>query len=137
MWYTDSNLQYTPALNTITGELTATTDIESAIKVHKALASTEESDRTLSNSIQFLYTLKDGTTFKRNFKNVSPEAYKAVLYLEESEYFKNVFVLITKISNYSDGYHKKIDLTKGDGYYCVNGTYTKIKWSKGNSSSGI
>ena len=89
MWYTDSNLQYTPALNTITGELTATADIESAIKVHKTLASTEESDRTLGNSIQFLYTLKDGSTFKRNFENVSPEAYKAVLYLEESEYFKN------------------------------------------------
>ena len=96
MWYTDSNLQYTPALNTITGELTATTDIESAIKVHKALASTEESDRTLSNSIQFLYTLKDGTTFKRNFKNVSPEAYKAVLYLEESEYFKNALNTLFK-----------------------------------------
>lgn len=96
MWYTDSNLQYAPALNTITGELTATTDIESAIKVHKALASTEESDRTLSNSIQFLYTLKDGTTFKRNFENVSTEAYRAVLYLEESEYFKNALYTLFK-----------------------------------------
>ena len=54
-----------------------------------------------------------------------------------TENFKNVFVLKTQISNYSDGYHKKIDLTKGDGYYCVNGTYTKIKWSKGNASSGF
>ena len=96
MWYTDSNLQYTPALNTITGELTATADIESAIKVHKTLASTEESDRTLGNSIQFLYTLKDGSTFKRNFENVSPEAYRAVLYLEESEYFKNALNTLFK-----------------------------------------
>ena len=54
-----------------------------------------------------------------------------------TENFENVFVLITQISNYGDGYHKKIDLTKGEGYYCVNGTYTKIKWSKGNSSSGF
>ncbi len=54
-----------------------------------------------------------------------------------TENFKNVFVLMTNISNYSDGYHKNIDLTKGEGYYCVNGTYTKINWSKGNASSGF
>ena len=95
-WYTDSNLQYISALNTLTGELTSLSDIESAIKVHKAIVSTEEKDRTLSNSIQFSYTLKDGSTFKRNFENVSPEAYKAVLYLEESEYFKNALDTLFK-----------------------------------------
>ncbi len=55
----------------------------------------------------------------------------------ESEYFKNVFVLITSISDYSDGYHRKVNLTSGDGYYCVNGSYTPIKWSKGSASSSF
>ena len=55
----------------------------------------------------------------------------------ESEYFKNVFVLITTISDYPDNYHRKVALTSGTGYYCVNGTYTPIKWSKGNASSSF
>ncbi len=95
-WYTDSNLQYIPALNTLTGELTSLNDIESAIKVHEAIVSTEESDRTLHNNIQFSYTLKNGSTFKRNFENVSPEAFKAILYLEESDYFKNALNTLFK-----------------------------------------
>ena len=95
-WYTDSNLQYVPALNALTGELTSLSDIESAIKVHEAIASTEESERTLRNHIQFLYTLKDGSTFKRNFENISPEAFKSVLYLEESDYFKNALNTLFK-----------------------------------------
>ena len=33
--------------------------------------------------------------------------------------------------------HRKVDLTSGDGYYFVNGTYTKIKWSKGAASDGL
>ncbi len=48
---------------------------------------------------------------------------------------KNVFVLLTKISNYPDGKHRKVDLTSGDGYYVTNGTYTFIKWSKGGTDS--
>jgi hypothetical protein len=95
-WYTDSNLQYIPALNALTGELTSLSDIDTAIKIHKVIASTEENNRTLSNHIQFSYTLKDGSTFKRNYENISPEAYKAVLYLEESEYFKNALNTLFK-----------------------------------------
>lgn len=49
--------------------------------------------------------------------------------------FKNIFVLMTSITNYSDGKHRNIKLTGGTGYYCVNGTYTRINWSKGNASS--
>lgn len=55
----------------------------------------------------------------------------------QSEYFKNVFVLMTYISNYSDGYHRNVSLSSGDGYYFVNGTYTPIKWSKGAASNGF
>lgn len=63
---------------------------------------------------------------------------------ERKDYFtgdsttvKNVFVLLTSIGSYSDGYHKNIALTSGNGYYCVNGTYTPIKWSKGAARNGF
>ena len=50
---------------------------------------------------------------------------------------KNVFVLLTTISDYPDGYHRKVALQDGTGYYMVNGTYTPILWSKGAASSAI
>lgn len=58
---------------------------------------------------------------------------------------KNVFVLNTTISDY-DGCkevakgksaHRKVELTSGSGYYFVNGTYTKINWSKGDSTDSF
>ena len=59
----------------------------------------------------------------------------------ESTYFKNLFVLVTSISkfaNCNDGYkHQNVVLTSGTGYYCVNGTYTPIRWSKGAASSSF
>lgn len=58
-------------------------------------------------------------------------------YTGENEKFKNVFVLETSISYYPDGKHKRVDLSKGNGYYCVNGTYTPIKWAKGSASSSL
>ncbi|MDD6478787.1 MAG: DUF3048 domain-containing protein [Oscillospiraceae bacterium] len=51
--------------------------------------------------------------------------------------FKNIFVLLTNISNYSDGYHRNVSLKGGNGYYIVNGTYTPIKWSKSSSTAPI
>ena len=56
---------------------------------------------------------------------------------KESVTVKNVFVLNTTISSYSDGYHRNVNLTSGSGYYFVNGTYTKINWSKGAASNGF
>ena len=50
---------------------------------------------------------------------------------------KNVFVLLTTISDYPDGKHRKVDLSSGDGYYATNGTYTFIKWSKGKDSDSF
>lgn len=58
---------------------------------------------------------------------------------------KNVFVLNTTISNYAGcteaakgkSPHRKVDLTSGNGYYFVNGTYTKINWSKGSASDSF
>ena len=58
-------------------------------------------------------------------------------YTSEATEVKNVFILLTTISNYPDGKHRKVELTSGDGYYITNGTYTFIKWSKGNDSDSL
>lgn len=71
--------------------------------------------------------------YTRYFKNAIRKDY----FTKETVTVKNVFVLLTTISDYSDGYHRKVDLESGDGYYCVNGTYTPIKWSKGASKNGF
>ncbi len=63
----------------------------------------------------------------------------------ESITVKNVFVLNTTISDMSPctekskgkSAHKNVNLTSGDGYYFVNGTYTKINWSKGSAGNGF
>ncbi len=71
------------------------------------------------------YTRYFGTTERKDYKT------------GESVTVKNVFVLNTTITDYSDGYHRKVALISGSGYYFVNGTYTKIKWSKGNASDSF
>lgn len=53
----------------------------------------------------------------------------------ETTEIKNVFVLLTSISDYPDGEHRKVALSGGKGYYMTNGTYTEINWTKGNASS--
>lgn len=55
----------------------------------------------------------------------------------ETTQVKNVFVLLTSITNYPDGKHRKVELSSGDGYYVTNGTYTHIKWEKGNSNDSF
>lgn len=49
------------------------------------------------------------------------------------ELFANVFVLKTSITNYPDGYHRKVALSEGSGYYISAGGATEIKWSKGDA----
>ncbi len=72
--------------------------------------------------------------YVRYFKTTERKDY----FTGESEYFKNVFVLVTDIGYYNkNDKPRKIDLSSGDGYYCVNGTYIPIKWSKGASSSSL
>ena len=50
---------------------------------------------------------------------------------------KNVFVLLTDITDYPDNYHRKVALSGGNGYYITNGTYTQITWTKGAASNPI
>ena len=58
-------------------------------------------------------------------------------YTNEQTQVKNVFVLLTSITNYPDGKHRRVALDSGDGYYVTNGTVQFIKWSKGNSTNGF
>ena len=50
---------------------------------------------------------------------------------------KNVFVLSTTITSYPDGYHKKVALESGNGYYISNGKAMPISWSKGDSDNSF
>ncbi len=58
-------------------------------------------------------------------------------YTKAEAQVKNVFVLLTTISNYPDGKHRKVEFSNGDGYYITNGTVQFIKWSKGKDSDGF
>ena len=80
----------------------------------------------------FKYDSSAGT-YTRYFGNTERKDY----FTKESESFKNVFVLLTTIRNYPDNKHREVLLESGDGYYCVNGTYTAIKWSKGAAKNGF
>ncbi len=80
----------------------------------------------------FKYDAESGK-YIRFFRDTERKDY----YTGKSELFKNIFVLKTAITYYPDGKHKKVDLSSGSGYYCVNGTYTPIKWKKGSSSNGL
>ncbi len=55
----------------------------------------------------------------------------------EATKVKNVIIMLTSITSYPDGEHRKIDLSSGEGYYITNGTYAPIKWSKGSSKSAL
>ena len=80
----------------------------------------------------FKYDAATGV-YTRYFKDTLRKDYKT----GETTEVKNVFVLLTSISKYPDGKHRKVALESGDGYYLVNGTYTAIKWSKGAASNGF
>ena len=71
--------------------------------------------------------------YTRYFKDTLRKDY----FTGETTQVKNVFVLLTSIQNYPDGYHRQVSLQSGSGYYCVNGTYTPISWSKGSAKSSF
>lgn len=99
-----------------------------------------------ANTVSLNFNVSANTTFKYN-----AESGKYVRYTRdtlrkdyntgESVEFKNVFILNTTIRIYPDCYdgnnHREVMLNSGDGYYCVNGTYVPIKWSKGAASNSF
>lgn len=105
----------------------------------------EESPVTLSNTASSV-TVPFSTSYKTVMKyNPDEGVYtryfgntlRTDYFSKESTKVKNVFVLLTSIRDYSDGYHRQVALESGDGYYCVNGTYTAIKWKKGAAKNGF
>ncbi len=58
-------------------------------------------------------------------------------FTKEKTQVKNIFVLLTNISHYPDGEHRKVALESGKGYYITNGTMQEINWSKGKSTNGF
>lgn len=58
-------------------------------------------------------------------------------FTKEETKVKNVFILLTSMSHFSDNYTRKVSLSSGDGYYITNGTVQFIKWSKGDSKDSF
>lgn len=85
-----------------------------------------------AQTTKFSYDAQSGLYTRLSGSN----AFKDYFTKEETQ-VKNVFVLLTTISNYPDGKHRKVDLSSGDGYYITNGTVQFIKWSKGGSTDGF
>ncbi len=71
------------------------------------------------------YTRYFGTTLRTDYLT------------KETTDVKNVFVLLTTISDYSDNYHRQVALEGGEGYYISNGNYQKINWKKGSTKSAF
>jgi len=87
---------------------------------------------TFSNSYttKFKYDTATGR-YIRYFGDTERKDY----YTGESVTVKNVFVLNAEMGHYPKQKYRKISLESGSGYYCVNGTYTPITWTKGASSN--
>ena len=85
-----------------------------------------------SGKSNFVYDAQTGL-YTRYFN----ETLRTDYFTKETTQVKNVFVLLTTIQNYPDGYHKRVDLQSGEGYCAVNGTYEKIRWSKGAATNGF
>lgn len=50
-----------------------------------------------------------------------------------AETYKNLLILKTPMSHYSNGKHRNISLEGGSGYYVSNGAVEEIKWTKGDA----
>lgn len=85
-----------------------------------------------SYSTQFIYDSKTGK-YARARKDQEYTDY----FTGERELFTNVFILKTSVSNYDDGYHRKVSLKGGEGYYASAGGIIPIKWEKGDSKDNF
>lgn len=86
--YYASDLGYFNSPDSLVGEFTTETDIKSVLEAHKSIVQTDERDRIIENEIQFVYTLKNGNTLKRSYNNISPDSYKKLLFLEDTDFYK-------------------------------------------------
>lgn len=85
-----------------------------------------------SYNTTFKYDAEAKTYVRYSFNNIRKDYVSG-----ETVTAKNIFILMTNISTYPDGKHRKVALNGGNGYYITNGTYAPISWSKGDASSPI
>lgn len=85
-----------------------------------------------ANTTKFTYDSSTGL-YSRLIKGAVQTDY----FTKETTTVKNVFILLTTISDYPDGKHRKVALEGGDGYYITNGTYQLISWTKGADSNSL
>lgn len=97
-------IAYSEFSDSLVGEFRTERDIKAVTEVHKSIIEAQESDRTVGNKIQFVYTLKDGSTLKRSFESVSPESYKKLLMLEDCDFYTDALINYFKgeIKNYTE-----------------------------------
>lgn len=115
----------------------------------------EEEDKSVkldytAESVTIPFSASYKTTFKysaetgrytRYFGSTERKDYNT----KESVTVKNVFVLTTTITDFAGcqeaakgkSAHRNVALNSGSGYYFVNGTYTKIKWTKGDADDSF
>lgn len=81
----NSNFMNTGAL---VNALTTEGDIEKALSLQKLAMVKADSDSATTNTVQFVYTLKDGRTFARSYSCVSTECYSALSLLESTDFYR-------------------------------------------------
>lgn len=85
-----------------------------------------------ASTTRFTYDAQSGLYTRLIGSNVQTD-----YFTKETTQVKNIFVLLTSITDYPDGEHRKVALQSGDGYYITNGTVQFIKWSKGAATNGF
>lgn len=85
-----------------------------------------------ASKTRFTYDAQSGLYTRLLGANVQTDYFS-----KETTQVKNIFVLLTSISTYPDGEHRKVELQSGKGYYITNGTVQEIKWTKGAASNGF
>ena len=85
-----------------------------------------------ASKTRFTYDAQSGLYTRLLGANVQTDYFS-----KETTQVKNVFILLTNISTYPDGEHRKVELQSGKGYYVTNGTMQEINWSKGSAKNGF
>ena len=99
-----------------------------------AYAAASKAEVKFSNYATSIFTYNEQTgLYTKTSKAISNKDY----FTGDTYNFKNVFILSTNISAYPDGYHMKVELQSGTGYYMSDGGYEPIRWVKGAGSASF
>lgn len=85
-----------------------------------------------SQTTNFFYNEESGNYSRGRNGNILKD-----YFTDKEETFTNIFVLNTSTKLYSDGYHREVKLSGGEGYYITKGGVEPITWSKNADHSHI